>query len=341
MNSTQSSNSATDKNTKVVVLAGWLGCQPKHLRRYSQLYKQNGWDSLIRICSPKSVVMEAMTTGPTGTDSTLRFSSNKSVQSSSSEIKDLAMNTLQELHAIQPSHIIIHAFSNNGCFLWEWLRFLLYDDNSPLLSSSSTNENADVSTTTIDIQNLRQNLIGIIFDSAPAYYGGKTDTLQSALQYVSSVSERKHLQNYVTTSLPQGVVKQRFRDFWYGLCSGGDDDDDDDTKTNSIPQLYLYSQCDKLASYKHLEDLIAYREKMLLLRNNGKKKRKNNGTSMSMIWKHKFDESEHCCHLLKYPEMYGSLIKQFLGFCTTHPCGCANGMCNTSSNLYASLRSKL
>ena len=43
-------------NRPAVVLAGWLGCQPRHLRRYSEMYDCIGWDSLVRIGSPRSVI---------------------------------------------------------------------------------------------------------------------------------------------------------------------------------------------------------------------------------------------------------------------------------------------
>ncbi|KAL7543395.1 hypothetical protein ACHAXR_013321 [Thalassiosira sp. AJA248-18] len=247
---------STPNKKPIVVLAGWLGCQPRNLRRYSQMYDHIGWDSLIRIGSPRSVVA-AMTEGPSYG------------QSSKSEMKHLAINILQELQTKQPPHFVLHIFSNNGCFLWEWMRFLLYENDAPLPSAAGYN---------IDIHNLRGKLIGIIFDSAPAHYNGNTDTLQSALHYVSSVTERNHLMN-VTKSLDAQVTKQRFDNFWNSLCNGMID----------TPQMHLYSQSDKLASAKQLEKLIAYREK---------------NAREGKIWKHMFEDSEHCCHLMKYPEEY-------------------------------------
>ena len=47
----------------VAVLAGWLGCQPRNLRRYSDMYDRYGWATVIGIGSAQSVVA-AMTEGP-------------------------------------------------------------------------------------------------------------------------------------------------------------------------------------------------------------------------------------------------------------------------------------
>ena len=80
------------KNKPVVILAGWLGCHPRSLRRYDQLYKGLGWDTVIQIASPKSVVT-SMSEGPS--------------YSHSSTMQYLAINTLKELQALQPPYFII------------------------------------------------------------------------------------------------------------------------------------------------------------------------------------------------------------------------------------------
>jgi len=270
-----------------VVILGWLGCQPKHLRRYNEMYNRMGWQSLIRIGSPRSVI-EAMAAGPSFSAS----GSSQSLQLHSEIMKDLAINTLRALHKIQPPYFVLHIFSNNGCFLWEWIRYLLFgQDATPLTASDALQM--------IDINHLRQRLIGITFDSSPAYYGGEADTLKGhipslhrALQYVSPASERNQLLN-MSKSLDANAVRQRFDDFWNGMSNDA----------TGIPQMYLYSQSDKLASAKHIEKLIAYREDHSL--ENDKK-----------VWRHDFLDSEHCGHLLKYPEKYNEMMEQFLSFCT-------------------------
>lgn len=243
-------------NKPVIVLCGWLGCRPRNLRRFTEMYNHIGYDTILQIGSPKSVIVAMLEGPPTSLD-----------------MKHLAIDILKELQAIQPPYYIFHVFSNNGCFLWEWIRYLLY-------------ESGDIEMQGID----RQKLLGIIFDSSPAYYDGKIDMLQSALQYVPSLIERNDLLDMVAT-LDPNVVEQRCHNFWNGLCN--------DTVTN-IPELYVYSQEDKLASANHVEKLIEHRKDLI-----GKRK----------IWKHKFIDSEHCGHLLKYPNEYNGLVQRFLSFC--------------------------
>jgi hypothetical protein len=230
------------------------------------MYDRHGWASVIGNGSARSVVA-AIAEGPF------------SCQTSQSEMKSLAITILRKLQTIQPPYFVCHIFSNNGCFLWEWIRFLLFEQSSSASSFDST----------VDIHNLKQKLIGVVFDSAPANYDGKTDTLQSALRYVPSLTERMHLLKIASTLDPH-VVKQRFNDFWGGLC-------DDSTNT---PQFYIYSESDELASAKEIEKLIAYRIDL-------------NGTSK--IWNLVFQNSEHCGHIQKHPEVYHGAIKRFLSFC--------------------------
>ena len=261
----------------VVVLAGWLGCQPRHLRRYNELYHRLGWHTIVRIGNPRSV-MAALIEGPFSDD---RSSPSASESESEMKHKHLALNLLQELHNLQPPQIVLHLFSNNGCFLWEWVLYLLFEQQERLPSSSVDSK--------IDALNLKQRINGVIFDSAPAYYDGNTSAIPSAFQYLDSPTEKDHLLEIANTLDPK-VVKDRFDTYWNGLRND----------STNIPQLYLYSERDALSSAQHIEELIAYRIDVL-----GKKN----------IWKHKFSESEHCAHLLKYPLEYQKSVNQFLSLC--------------------------
>ena len=270
------STKSTDRNRPVVVLLGWLGCQPKHINRYRRIYESIGWDSLVRIGNPRSVIA-AVIEGP----------HSRAGTPLQSEMRHLAIDILQNLQAIQPPQFAIHAFSNNGCFLWEWIRYILFDRGPSQQLPAKFN---------LDIHNLRQRLVGVVFDSGPAFYDGNVGALRSALQHVSSPTERSRLLEQ-SDSIDANLAEQRFSEFWKGLCN-------DSTGT---PQLYLFSQIDKLASANHLEKLIACRRRIL-----GK----------DAIWKHKFVDSNHCSHLLKYSDEYEQLVKQFISFCCGQ-CNCA------------------
>mmetsp|Transcript_26593 Transcript_26593/g.41980 ORF Transcript_26593/g.41980 Transcript_26593/m.41980 type:complete len:325 (+) Transcript_26593:271-1245(+) len=304
---TRSTNTTNNNKRPAVVLVGWLGCRPRHLRRYSQMYDSIGWGSLVRIGSPKSVIA-AMTEGPCAdSDSDDQSTTTTTTATTqSSEMKHLAIHTLRELHNNQTPYFIFHVFSNNGCFFWEWIRFLLFGQQHSSLLSDDDDDDDDESSIMIDLRNLRQKLVGVIFDSAPAYYDGDAKIVRSAFRYVVSPTKNNEQNNHpleITNSLNANVVKQRFRDFWSGLCQD----------PSNIPQLYVYSQCDKLAPADQLEELIECREEIL---------------GEGNVWRHLFLDSEHCSHLLKYPNEYDGLVRQFLSFCMSQ----IGGMCDDYEN---------
>ncbi len=198
------------------------------------MYDRLGYNSVIRIPSP-AAVLHAMADGPSSPNTALDHKLDDNGRNTcSSEMKNIAVNTLQHIRQIQPPHFIIHIFSNNGCFLWEWMRYILFHQSS---------------------YNLKNKLFGIIFDSAPAYFHGKIDGLLSALQHVGNKEQRGELIN-TARSLDSNQVKRRHNEFWNGLCN--------DTYTSeNVPQLYLYSDSDPLANMKYLEELIAHRRQQI------------------------------------------------------------------------------
>jgi len=85
----------------LVVLLGWLGSQPKYLRRYEELH--SNFDVLVRIASP-SMIIDALLRplkGDTGTTVSL-----------AREIDEYIRRT-------QPSFVIFHIFSNGGGLVFE------------------------------------------------------------------------------------------------------------------------------------------------------------------------------------------------------------------------------
>ena len=263
-----------ERNRPIVILAGWLGCHPKNLQRHVQMYDRMGYSSLIRIGSPDSVV-NAMVHGPPSIHTEIGDTlDNVNGHHNSSELKLFAFSTLQHIQQLKPNHFIIHVFSNNGCFFWEWIRYMLYHQSS---------------------YNLQYKLIGIIFDSAPAYYFGKIDGLLSALEYVGDKVYRDEMIT-AAKAIDPNRVKRRHKEFWDSLRC------DEDASSN-IPQLYLYSDCDELASVKHLEKLIAYRQQLT-----DRKER---------IHRCKFVGSSHCGHLKKHPTLYENAVQNFLEYCTS------------------------
>jgi len=122
---------ASNKPSSLVVIGGWLGCNPKHLKPYERLYNSLGFDTLSFVASPLCII-----------DSTIRHqnspqekihipsfkqwprrSTNKFVDAlntkSNSKMQALAWKVLGDIHNSEAEVFVYHSFSNGGCFLLE------------------------------------------------------------------------------------------------------------------------------------------------------------------------------------------------------------------------------
>ena len=153
-----------ERNT-VVVLLGWLGAQPRSLRRYETLYRtlldgSSGTDvptptPTTSICihtyiAPPFTVVQSVLETPMDELIRVPFEwpllqqshchNNNNIRS----VQDLAWNILRDIHDCTTAsstihhpnddnnyvennnqNIYIHAFSNGGCFVWEKIRQIL------------------------------------------------------------------------------------------------------------------------------------------------------------------------------------------------------------------------
>lgn len=213
----------------LVILAGWLGCQPKSLDRYAKLYEEiSGGCTVIRkIASALMIVMAATTTSANNTQS----SNSHGIVT----MKDFAKDILEEIKITPCSCILFHGFSNGGCFLWESIRELLLTD--PKYDS------------------LKSKFCGIVFDSSPAYYSGYDELFQNAFMFCSPDDQRK-IRNYIkerqASAGIDGFVRssqKRSRDYWENM------------KNCNFPvqSLYICSKDDKLTPFEELYGLIRHR----------------------------------------------------------------------------------
>mmetsp|Transcript_6260 Transcript_6260/g.15787 ORF Transcript_6260/g.15787 Transcript_6260/m.15787 type:complete len:466 (+) Transcript_6260:149-1546(+) len=160
----------------VVVLAGWLGCHPKSLRRYQEMYESFGFDTKIVVASPVAVVdstLRMYSDGDNDNDNNnngKRESGDKNPitmtrrhqqagganGSSLMTMDDWAWKVLHDIHkstilACPNDHsngndtncfFVFHAFSNGGCFVWESVcRIFDMVSINNCHPSSKTNEN--------------------------------------------------------------------------------------------------------------------------------------------------------------------------------------------------------
>lgn len=279
----------------VAVLLGWLGCRPQSLRRYVQLYDSNGWDSIIRIATPESIVA-AVLRGPSVEQSVALQNQRPPSDThetggelSTKDMQRFAWEILDELQTRQCPRFVVHIFSNGGCFLWEWIRYFLFQQHryqqlkQPHVAWNNSN---------IHIHNLQRRLVGRVFDSAPAHYAGATGGIEAALQHITPLTEKSRLLG-LAKKMNSSQVKVRHDEFWNNLCHD----------TIAVPELYLYSETDRLTAYGPLEKLMEQRKHIV---------------GEEHVWTHNFLDSEHCCHLLKYPEKYEDTLGKFLLSCSSH-----------------------
>jgi hypothetical protein len=96
----------------LILLAGWLGCHPRQLRRYEALYEKHDFHVVSRIATPSSVF-------------------NYVLDRKDTELEQLARDFMASDEMKSCSHYYIHAFSNGGCFLYETIRQLAGDNHQP------------------------------------------------------------------------------------------------------------------------------------------------------------------------------------------------------------------
>lgn len=259
----------------LVILAGWLGCTEKSLERYKKLYRSLGVnDVLVRIPSPTAIVMSALYP-PNSLDRNNQFES----------MDNVAKEIVEELRYKTYTHVIIHVFSNGGCFLWEAISELLKNQQSS--TSYAT---------------LKAKISGIVFDSAPADFSTKNSSalLYKAISYCNE-RDQLHLKTYLNDRISQNGVEEemqlqqnRAKDFWGRMkCC------DLDVNVN-VPHLYIFSKDDKLTPYGSLMKLIEHRKVSF----------DRDQTHVLM-----FERSSHCRHLDLHPKDCTASISAFLLGC--------------------------
>ena len=127
----------------LVVIAGWLGCQQRFLKRYQTFYEHLGMRSFTVIAPPLAVVEAAL---------------QCSDDPSSNQMDAVARDVLNHIKECRPRQLVFHLFSNSGCFLWERIRHHMVMDPSIAISVDA-----------------------VVFDSCPAWFGNHVSPLSSAL----------------------------------------------------------------------------------------------------------------------------------------------------------------
>ena len=98
----------------LVILAGWLGCQPRSLRRYEELYRARGMQ-VLRYIAPPSAIFQCTLPYYTANH-------KDTVSQPKYEMDELVDRMLADLEASGCTAYLFHCFSNGGCFVYERFR---------------------------------------------------------------------------------------------------------------------------------------------------------------------------------------------------------------------------
>lgn len=262
----------------LVILAGWLGCQARSLRRYEALYTKLGFGVVTRIATPKMVVMSVLHESPIALPSEWPGKRRQLAT-----MQDVAWDALREVDTSQCSAVLFHAFSNGGCFLWEQVRNIL----------KTRTEKQEVDS---KLQAIQSKLSGIVFDSCPAYYSPESvSALLAALQHCTW-RERIGAYAQLILHLPTitgyrlSELERRTTEYFESLRNDPSD----------IPQLYLFSEDDTFAQHGPIEELARHRQRIF---------------GRERILLREWESSPHCGHLLKHPIEYEAAVSTFAELC--------------------------
>lgn len=273
----------------LVVLFGWLGCQPKFLRRYEAFYQKSGCHVISRIARPYVIVKTVFASNELNIPRSFPRKMTEHPQS----VQDEAWRVLAEIDESDAPYVFFHVFSNGGCFVWEQIRQILdlSEDKSPKMDDVPEPVRRALA-------RIRQKTSGVIFDSCPAE---KLELIHLAMNYCT-FSER--LETLTKTGfdyllLPyrtqlQDTAKMRAKQYMTNLRED----------PWNLPQLYLYSMDDQLAPYEAIENLVHERQLM-----HGKDR----------IFRRVWSKSGHCAHILHHPEEYQTAVTSFVERCMLDP----------------------
>lgn len=260
----------------LVVIGGWLGCQPRLLRKYIDLYETLGMKVLPVIAPPIAVVEATFQTG---------FSHfTEHGQETMSSMEDFANKLMRDIQIEKSQTILFHVFSNGGCFLWEHVRRAM-----DMTTRTSHDQKLQPFTSN---DNLKSKIKGVIFDSCPAWFGDDKSVLSSALNHCTDEEKNGIRERFGSGVFYDEDHTQRER----RICRNRDYFNFLREDPLDIPQLYLYCSNDQLSDCKTISDMVITRT------------RKCAGPILERQW----PVSVHCAHLMKHPKDYAKQINDFV-----------------------------
>ena len=273
-------------STKAVVLMyGWVGAIPRHVKKYANLYAERGCAVVYDIAP----VMATMTRFAKPLDEVAL----RTIQKACEVIKYIEEQRGDNSNQSKVP-VIIHYFSNGGAFVAERLDLLIKSvREDPTKTQQKKPEYIDEAAT----QNLlliseRCKELGYeVADSAPCYL-----YREAAANAINSTSL-----NFAVKALINTFIF--IAHGGYALCNSilKHEQEAEVNWRNMIEndlcnrQFFIYSIIDHLADPVKIDDLIDARKKR--------------GVAVQSV---KFDDSDHVAHLVKHPTKYRQILDDIL-----------------------------
>lgn len=268
----------------LVVLSGWLGSSPRHLRKVEEFYRSLGFQVITRIPTPIMVFRQCFPLAP------LQVPRNwpKEPWMAPASIQDIAWEVLREIHHSGCDFFILHCWSNAGCFVYEMIRNIFGLQSSPRspLTPSITRIQESV------LFDLKQRYAGGIFDSCPGRELSDVDrAMANCLPY--ELRQLQILGGADWWLRHTTAVKQRMDERAHSYNDAFRFD------TWGLPQCFFYSQADEMIPCDVIQDVV--RERKARFPDRVREK----------VWK----DSQHCGHIRMHDEEYKKALSSFLKEC--------------------------
>jgi Eukaryotic protein of unknown function (DUF829) len=185
--------------------------------------------------------------------------------------------------------VILHVFSGGGCVVLEQLEIVLAQSKDAVVTSGcSTGQQTDLLHLYEAIQRGGQ-----VFDSSPADL-----SLESGLQAIASGVPNKTVRLLIQIVFVIFAIINRIISHVTRQPTGPEQHWTHMLESDiANRQAYIYSTVDRLTNHVKVEQMIAHR-------------RKQRPEAHVMV--KRFDDSQHCAHLVKHPKEYQALLDEFL-----------------------------
>ncbi|KAJ3416318.1 hypothetical protein HDV05_002258 [Chytridiales sp. JEL 0842] len=272
----------------VVLLCGWMGGALRHVSKYAQYYQDNGYDVIVALCTHEDTF---------------------SFKTASRNLKPL-IPLLEEYKVLTSSpgdsRVIVHVFSNGGCYMLNTLNMMLNNGTIPETpptpfqpkeeqeESKALLKGDDMGT----YQTLRTS--AVILDSCPGKFHRIHNNVRAFSTFVSTPWIRTYLWKPVLYILFAILMTlQRFRRRPPAVAIAA---------KNAVstlhplpgPRLFLYSKADELVHWEDTKEWVdeARREKGGML-------------VREKVW----EDAEHVGIARRYRDEYWNEVSKFLEEC--------------------------